>query len=180
MLKLVKRFSNAPLRPSAALALAAVLLAPAVLSAAPLCEEPKDRQVLRIHATNAAKATFCDLKGLEKLPSAEIVTALPPSLGLNGEFRWKGVPLRVLVERMGGNERSEIRLTALNDYSVQVPWSDLVQYEPIVAYARNEKPMGVREKGPLMLIYPFDRHVKLQGQEYVNRAIWQINAIQVR
>ena len=93
---------------------------------------------------------------------------------------WKGVPLRQLVEMLGGGEHSHIQLTALNDYSIRIPWSDLVRYDPIVAYSRNHQRMGIRDKGPLILIYPFDGNPQLQTQEYLNRTIWQVNAISVR
>ena len=35
-----------------------------------------------------------------------------------------------LVEQLGGGERSRIVLTALNDYAVEIPWSDLLRYNP--------------------------------------------------
>jgi len=136
--------------------------------------------VLRLQAAPPASAQVCDLNGLEKLPAHAIATALPPALGMPGVQHWKGVSLRQLVEMLGGGEHSHIQLTALNDYSIHIPWSDLVRYDPIVAYSRNHQRMGVRDKGPLILIYPFDVNPQLQTQEYINRTIWQVNAISVR
>jgi hypothetical protein len=154
--------------------------APALVSASPLCEAVEGRRILRIQPPQAGVAQHCDLQGLEKLPAMEVVTALPLAMGMKGTHRWKGVPLRVLVERLGGGKQSQIRLTALNDYAIQIPWSDIERYDPILAYHLDGKPMGVRDKGPLILIYPFDSHRSLQSQEYLNRTIWQVNAISVR
>jgi hypothetical protein len=153
---------------------------------APVCDPPEARIVLQLRAGAASadkpqgSAQACDLNGLEKLPAREIATALPSALGLPGTHQWKGVSLRHLVEMLGANENSHIQVTALNDYSIQIPWSDLVRYDPIVAYRRNQQRMTIRDKGPLILIYPFDGTPHLQVQEYVNRTIWQINAISVR
>lgn len=159
---------------------ATALWTPASAGATSVCDAPENRAVLRLQAATPATAQACDLNGLEKLPARTITTALPPALGLAGVQHWKGVPLRQLVEMLGGGEHSHIQLTALNDYSIRIPWSDLVRYDPVVAYSRNHQRMGIRDKGPLILIYPFDGHPQLQTQEYLNRTIWQVNAISVR
>lgn len=40
--------------------------------------------------------------------------------------------------------------------------------------------LSVREKGPMMLIYPFDTYPELHAQQYLNRSIWQIHAITIK
>ncbi|MBT9514662.1 MAG: oxidoreductase [Acidovorax sp.] len=148
--------------------------------AAPVCAAPEGRRVLQLHPPQDGTPQACDLKGLEKLPAREIVATLPEALGLAGEHRWKGVSLRYLVELLGGGEHSQIRLRALNDYAIEIPWSDLVRYDPILAYHRDGERMGIRDKGPLILIYPFGTHPQLQGQDYINRSIWQVHAVTLR
>jgi len=168
--------------PRAAFALPVVLSSlwlPLPAHASLVCQPSGERPVLKLQAaTQPAQA--CDLQALESLPAREIVTTLPEALGMPGKSRWRGVSLRLLVEQLGGNERHQIELTALNDYSVRIPWSDLVQYDPILAYRRDQQPIGIRDKGPLILIYPFDRHARLQKQDYVNRTIWQVHVLSVR
>ena len=150
-------------------------------NAAPVCGPPEGRRVLQLQPSQAGLTEqACDLQSLEKLPAREIVATLPPSLGLAGEHRWKGVSLRDLVKQLGGSAQSQIQLTALNDYSVDIPWDDLVRYDPILAYSRDGQRMGIRDKGPLILIYPFGSHPQLQGQDYVNRTIWLVNAVSIR
>jgi hypothetical protein len=145
-----------------------------------LCPPTSGIHVLRLVATGPNRQAVCDITGLQALPQRELVTSLPPSLGQAGAHRWLGVSLRLLAERMGGGPGSVLQLTALNDYAVSVPWSDLVRYDPIVAYQRNGMALSVREKGPMMLIYPFDAHPELHAQRYLNRSIWQIHAITVK
>jgi hypothetical protein len=148
---------------------------------APVCPAPQGRSVLQLQPPGEGRSQACDPQALERLPARDITTTLPPALGLAGEHRWTGVPLRHLVMQLGGNEHSRIVLAALNDYAVEIPWSDLVRYDPVLAYRRDGQRMGIRDKGPLILIYPFDAHPDLQqGQDYVNRTIWQVHAVSVR
>jgi len=167
--------------------LACASMAPSVLLAAEtaprsdvLCPQSSQLYVLRLNATRVNRHATCDIAGLQALPQRELVTALPPSLGQAGAHRWQGVSLRLLAERMGATPGSTLQLAALNDYAVTVPWSDLERYDPIVAYQRNGSVLSVREKGPMMLIYPFDAHPELHTQQYLNRSIWQLHAITVR
>lgn len=145
-----------------------------------LCPPTTGLQVLRLVATGPNRQAVCDMAGLQALPQRELVTALPPSLGQAGAHHWLGVSLRLLAERMGGGPGSVLQLAALNDYAVSVPWSDLVRYDPIVAYQRNGVALSVREKGPMMLIYPFDAYPELHAQQYLNRSIWQLHAITIK
>ena len=167
--------------PSAAFALFVLLSLwlPRSAHSSLVCPPSGERTVLRLQRSSQP-ALACDLQALERLPSREIATALPLALGMPGQSRWRGVSLRQLVELMGGKEPQQIELTALNDYAVRIPWSDLVQYDPILAYRRNQQPISIRDKGPLILIYPFDQNPALQRQDYINRTIWQVHVITVR
>jgi hypothetical protein len=145
-----------------------------------LCPPAAGLHVLRLVAPVSNRQAVCNITGLQALPQRELVTSLPPSLGQAGAHHWLGVSLRLLAERMGGGPGSVLQLAALNDYAVTVPWSDLVRYDPIVAYQRNGLALSVREKGPMMLIYPFDAYPELHAQQYLNRSIWQLHAITVK
>lgn len=145
-----------------------------------LCDPPAEARILLLRSLTQGKEAGCDLQSLTRLPAREIVTTLPAALGMPGQQRWLGVSLRLLAEQMGAEAGQSVQLVALNDYTVTVPWSDLVQFDPIVAYQRNGQPMRVRDKGPLVLIYPFGSHPSLDGQQYLNRTIWQIHAITLK
>ena len=41
------------------------------------------------------------------------------------------------------------------------------------------KPMPVREKGPLFIIYPFDADERLRSERYYSRSAWQLRTIEV-
>ena len=120
--------------------------------------------------TEGYKVTVADL---EKMPQAQIVTATP---FLPGKTTFDGVLLRDLL-KAAGLAAPKLIMTALNDYSVEVPASDAKDYEVIVAYKADGKYMRVRDKGPFWLIYPLDQHPELQNEATATKMIWQIKTI---
>lgn len=130
--------------------------------------------VLRARDGRSWRFTLDDLR---RLPARRLRTALPAPLGMAGASEWEGVPLSELVKLAGGAPRS-LALSALNAYAVTVPAQDLTRYDPVLAYRRDGQDIAVRDKGPLILIYPFDRFpAELNTQAYINRTIWQVHEI---
>ncbi|QDG77260.1 molybdopterin-dependent oxidoreductase [Labrenzia sp. PHM005] len=113
---------------------------------------------------------------LEALGSTEIATTTPWH---DGVVRFEGVPLKSLLAHVGalGND---LTVFALNDYSATIPMKDLEEFNPILALKLNGKHMGVEDKGPLFVIYPFDSDTKLQSEIYFSRSVWQANKILVK
>lgn len=68
---------------------------------------------------------------------------------------------------------------ALNDYLAEVPIGDAVRIETMLADEMDGKPMTIRDKGPLMLVYPFDIEPDLYNERYFARSVWQIKEIEV-
>lgn len=160
---------------------AALLSLPAGAQPRLACAAQPGTALLRIETAPApAPAHHCDAAALQALPQREITTALPAELELAGRHRWQGVSLRDLLARAGAQRTQRVRLKALNDYAIDIPWSDLEQFDPILAMRRNGAPLSVRDKGPLMLIYPFDSDARLRAHEYLGRSIWQVDAIQLQ
>jgi len=149
------------------------------LSAQTLCPKPTGRVVLVLHPPGGS-ATPCDLQALDKMPQKTLETSLPASLGLTGHNRWSGVALSHIAGLLGAGPNADIQLIALNNYAVSVPMSDLRRYDPVLASRRNGETLSVRDKGPFILIYPFDQHRELDAQEYLNRSIWQIHEIRIK
>jgi hypothetical protein len=121
-----------------------------------------------------------ELKDLEKMERKDYWTTLPPSLGVSGRHDWQGVPLRVALEAANVRDFSRLRITALDGYEVYLPAEDIKKFDPILAYRKDGQYIGILDKGPLFLIYPFDSSSKLQTMEYINRTIWQLNTIVVK
>jgi hypothetical protein len=116
------------------------------------------------------------LPSLEALGALSVRTATPWTDGVQ-EFT--GVRLRDLLAAVGAQGRT-LAMTALNDYTVEIPAADARSYDVIVAYRRNGAAMSVRDRGPLWIIYPLDHHAELRDAEHQARMIWQLRRIDVR
>jgi hypothetical protein len=138
-----------------------------------------DSAVLKVEGaisspTHQALALW-DSAMLDQLPVHEIKTHTP---WYDEAKTFRGPLLQDVLAKVGATGK-QLTITALNDYSVQVPTSDAEQYRVILARTLNGKPLSVRDKGPLFLVYPFDQYPELQNKLYYGRAIWQISAIKV-
>jgi hypothetical protein len=126
-------------------------------------------------AQNGRK-TF-DLAALQQLPQRKIVSNTP---WYSGASEFSGPLLRDVLEAAGADAGADgnLRCTALNDYRVEIPVDDARRFDVVVAHLFNGKPMSVREKGPLFVIYPFDEQPQLRTTTYFSRCIWQLKRIE--
>ncbi len=86
-------------------------------------------------------------------------------------------PLLRDVLKLAHIQSGHITLKSLNDYAISIPVSDALQYDVIVAQHLNGKPMPIRKKGPLFIIYPFHEHEELRKTDYYRRCSWQLRSI---
>ncbi|HVZ01523.1 MAG TPA: molybdopterin-dependent oxidoreductase [Dongiaceae bacterium] len=147
---------------------AAFLLLLGLICGASAQEQPES---LPLAVGDHYAATVADL---EKLPVTRITTKTP---FLPGETVFEGVLLRDLL-KAAGLRAATLKMTALNDYTVEVPESDAEQYDVIVAYKLDGKYMRVRDKGPFWLVYPMDQHAELRNEATATKMIWQIKTIE--
>lgn len=121
------------------------------------------------------KASF-DLAQLQALPATQVTTMTPWN---DGESRYDGVRIRDLLEGLGA-AKHDILADAVNDYQVMIPREDVRDYDVIVAYAKDGRPLPEDDKGPLWIIYPFSEHTGLQKDLYFSRSVWQLNRLSVQ
>ena len=142
-------------------------------------EAPTGKPILAIEGkitqTNAGEKALLDAAMLDALPGAEIVTQTP---WFDTARTFKGPTLKALLALVGAKGQS-LKITALNDYSVVIPVEDAALYGVILARTMDGKPLQVRDKGPLFMMYPYDQVAKLRSKLYYDRAIWQIATIRV-
>ncbi|HET7862786.1 MAG TPA: oxidoreductase [Burkholderiaceae bacterium] len=110
------------------------------------------------------------------LPQASITT----STVWTPRSRFDGPRLLDVLKHVDA-QGTELRLRALNDYSITIPWSDLERYQVILAHSRNGVRMAASTYGPLWLMYPRDEFPdELSGPVAGTKYIWQVRAIEVR
>lgn len=125
---------------------------------------------------NADKRAVFDMKMLETLPQHSFTTSSP---WYTEPVRFTGPLLRDVLAAVGASG-SKIVAVALNDYRTEIPFADAARHDVIIARLLNGKPMPVREKGPLFIVYPFDSKGELKTEAYYNRSVWQLNQLQVQ
>lgn len=92
--------------------------------------------------------------------------------------RFSGPYLRAVLDAAGA-KGARLVVRALNDYSAEIPIEDAYDYDTMLADEVDGQPMSVREKGPLMVVYPFDKEPRLYNERYFARSVWQIREIEV-
>jgi len=97
----------------------------------------------------------------------------------DGENLFEGVRLRDLLARLGA-QGNAVLADAVDDYAVKIPMEDIRDYDVIVAYAMNGKPLPLDDKGPLWVIYPYSEYFGLQKDLYFARSVWQLNRLTVQ
>jgi hypothetical protein len=130
----------------------------------------------RVHQPNAGNVAQFDMEMLERLPQRSFSTRTPwyPTAR-----KFTGPLLRDVLAAAGA-EGSNLRAFALNDYRVDLPAEDARRWDVIVARLLDDKPMAVRDKGPLFIIYPFDAHAELRSTVYYSRSAWQLKTLEVQ
>ncbi|WP_043540224.1 hypothetical protein [Salinarimonas rosea] len=172
----MSRSSRAHRNPALALllVLATALLA-AVLSAAPAAAQ--DVLVARwvdAEGGEIARRGF-DLAALDALDPIAIETTTPWTEGVG---RFEGARLGALAAlEPDAGEIAEARLTALNDYTIEVPAQDWSTWDPVLATRLDGTRMRVRDRGPIWLVYPLDADPALRTQRYHARMIWQVREV---
>ena len=155
------------------------LLAPA---AARALEAPDGAVVLtlsgRVRQPNRGSVAVFDMAMLGRLPQTSFVTRTPWYAQAR---KFTGPLLRDVLAAAGspGGPGGQLRAVALNDYRVDIPADDAQRYDLLLARLLDDKPMPVRDKGPLFIIYPFDQQAALRNAVYYSRCAWQLKAIEV-
>jgi hypothetical protein len=117
-----------------------------------------------------------DMAALSKLPATSFNTRTP---WYAQPRKFTGVLLKDLLASVGGSGNT-LRAMALNDYRVELPAEDWLQHGAMLAYLLDDKPMTVREKGPLVIIYPFDERREVRTAVHYSRAVWQLRSLELR
>jgi hypothetical protein len=92
--------------------------------------------------------------------------------------KFSGPLLRDVLAAVGARGKL-LKAVALNDYKTDIPFDDVSRFNVILATLMNDKPMPVREKGPLFIVYPYDSQEELRSELYYNRSAWQLKSLQV-
>ena len=79
---------------------------------------------------------------------------------------------RIVLEKPVGSDFDSAR--AINDYVVEFDRDELTEEAPIVARMIDGEAFGIRENGPLWVVYPYDSGPEYQTELVYARSIWQL------
>jgi hypothetical protein len=127
----------------------------------------------RIGVTNGEGMARLDRGQILALGTSELRTATPWT---EGEQTFGGVLGTRLLEALGA-AGTVLRMTALNDYKVDIPVAEVRAYPVLLALEVAGRPLSVRERGPIWVIYPWSAHPELDDRLHRQRAIWQVSEI---
>jgi hypothetical protein len=163
-------------------ALSVALLTALVLQPVPpahAVEAPAPKPALTISGSVKTPVAF-DMARLAALPQHSFTTRTPWHAGPR---KFTGPLLRdvlALAGIQGQTAGQTIEAMALNDYKVTIPVEDAMRFDVVVARLIDDRPMAVRDKGPLFIIYPFDSNEALRNSIYYSRSAWQLKGLVIR
>lgn len=154
--------------------------APLIVTASDRLGSPQGRIVLTITGnignTNAPGRAEFDLEMLERLGLSKLTTWTPWT---EGQIAFEGVLARRLLEAIDARG-TEVDATALNEYACSIPIEDFHKYDVLLATRVNGRPLRVRDKGPIWIVYPWSGHAELDDFMTREKSVWQLSALHVR
>jgi hypothetical protein len=98
----------------------------------------------------------------------------------DGVVEFIGPLARDVVAFIETGTATSIHLVAANDYAIDIPLSEIFDYDVILAMQANGERLTMRDKGPIWIMYPLDDHEEMQDPVFNNRLIWQLTVMELR
>lgn len=124
-----------------------------------------------IGRTNAGAAAEFDDAMLTALPQLTFITRTIWTK--DREVTFTGPSLASVLAAVDA-QGSKIEARAINDYMVTFSRDELTDTAPIIATRIDGQPYGIRENGPLWIVYPYDAGPEFQTELVYARSIWQL------
>jgi hypothetical protein len=141
--------------------------------------QPKGPVVLVITGdiarSNGPNRASFDIDMLKQIGMTSLVTSTPWT---EGTSKFEGVLARDVLRYVGARS-DHITAISMNDYLVEIPIKDFVDHDVIFALKRDGKFLGVRDMGPVLIVYPFDRDASLWTESVFTRCVLQLGAVYV-
>ncbi len=136
---------------------------------------PPPRGEVILTVVTPEKTVRLDRAALEALTWVELVTKSHPKEKLP-PGRFEGVRLKDLFAALKV-EPVQLRFVALDGYSIQVDWSKIGPFDPMLALKENGRPLEPIF-APIRVVFPYDR-LKPDPLAYNRYWVWKLSAIYI-
>lgn len=113
------------------------------------------------------------------LEQSGIHTLATHSEWTDGVQTFSGPMARAILDTAGATGTNLVAV-ALNDYQVNIPFSDVYDYPVILATTVEGKLLTRRDKGPIWIVYPRDDYPELANPETNTKWVWQLKELIVQ
>lgn len=139
------------------------------------CEQNQDTSLtLTRGGVTVETLSLADLDGLEQ-QSFRTTTQWT-----DGTIEFSGPALADVLARLDLSlAETSVRLVAANRYSVVLSPEVVAADTPILATRRDGCTFGLREMGPLWVVFPYDLDKKFRTEQVYAVSIWQLVEIQI-
>ena len=138
--------------------------------------EPQQRPILEVRAyigvdTHEAKGllSYAQLKEFKQ----HSTTALRP--WFDNPRKHTGPLLREVMDFLKA-KGSSLKIIAHNGYTHDIPIEDIENFEIILAIDKDDKPVRVRERGPIYITYPLEEQPERNNERYYARSVWMVKS----
>ncbi|MDC0611824.1 oxidoreductase [Vibrio sp.] len=132
----------------------------------------KENSILTFEINNESYQYTLD--DLTQMSDTEFKTETPWTAG---KTDFSGVSLKKLAQQHNISSGT-FKVIALNNYWSEIPYSDIDNYDPIIAIKKNGKFMPIRDKGPLWIVYPLSQKGEVNNELLHSRMVWQTSKIE--
>lgn len=109
------------------------------------------------------------------LSDQEVVTETPWT---DGSLTFRGAPLSAVLAE-AGIDQGWVNARGLNNYSVNLPVSQVLAAHAFLAVHMNGELMRIKDKGPFWIVFPWSDHPDLLTREVRAWSVWQLQALSV-
>jgi hypothetical protein len=139
-------------------------------------EEAPEGTVLTVVPGPGAEPVHFTDADLAALPTVTFATG---TIWTEEVHEFSGPSLATVMAAAGIPEGAlQVRLTALNHYSVQIELSQVEDDAPIVANRIDGAAFSVRDKGPLWIVFPYDSEARFRSETVFALSVWQLRHIE--
>ena len=132
--------------------------------------------ILSVFGADGVAAAEYTLEQLDELDQVSYTTS---NTFIDGEAVFSGPLITTVLADANAEMTSDeaVKVTAINEYAVEIPGEDLANYDVILATRMNGEEMSIRDKGPIWVMYPISDFPELSDGLYSSRLIWQVSSL---